>query len=195
MKRLLLNVLTALCLLLTIATLTLWALSHWTIGAISYSAPRQVGIDVIDRAYGIYDEPGVLGFCRSEYTHGDISAEEIPSLLNDRGWTSFAVPASDVANDTVNQRFFDDWTHWRFYTLGIYDYLSGGEEKIIVKLPMALIVAFFSIVPLWKAHRMRRNYKRRNDQLCSHCGYDLRASPERCPECGTVHLAKTIISK
>jgi rubrerythrin len=32
----------------------------------------------------------------------------------------------------------------------------------------------------------RRDHRRRADARCIACGYDLRGSPNRCPECGAV---------
>jgi predicted amidophosphoribosyltransferase len=45
-------------------------------------------------------------------------------------------------------------------------------------------VALFAAPPALAVIRWRRRLKRDARGLCRGCGYDLRASPGRCPECG-----------
>jgi hypothetical protein len=58
---------------------------------------------------------------------------------------------------------------------------SGYSEGMIVPwLPLIL----FGILPsIWLVKLWRR--KKRPPGTCASCGYDLRASKDRCPECGT----------
>jgi hypothetical protein len=64
----------------------------------------------------------------------------------------------------------------------------GGRTRAwFVGVPFALPMALLILVPLWGLACLWRRMRQRQrvvKGLCVKCGYDLRATPERCPECG-----------
>ena len=51
-------------------------------------------------------------------------------------------------------------------------------------VPDWFLLALVAAPLCWGAARRHRRRSRRGAGLCPACGYDLRASPGRCPECG-----------
>jgi hypothetical protein len=51
-------------------------------------------------------------------------------------------------------------------------------------IPYWFWVAASAVLPSWWVIRRRRARGRRAAGCCPACGYDLRATPDRCPECG-----------
>ena len=60
---------------------------------------------------------------------------------------------------------------------------------VLYALPVLIISALLVAIPIGAAHALNdrgraRAADRRARGLCPICAYDLRASPDRCPECG-----------
>lgn len=63
------------------------------------------------------------------------------------------------------------------------------QEAIV---PWGWIALVASLAPAtWALARVRRWARGLGAGYCPHCGYDLRASPERCPECGKAAAANS----
>ena len=65
------------------------------------------------------------------------------------------------------------------------DWIRGGE----VALPYWGIIGLAMLPTVPFAARYFRLRRRRRGGLCLTCGYDLRESKERCPECGTMVMS------
>jgi hypothetical protein len=74
---------------------------------------------------------------------------------------------------------------------------AGRDGQYITHLVLpcwALFVLTAALPSIAVTFALRRR-RRRSSNLCSTCGYDLRASPGRCPECGMVPATATPASK
>jgi hypothetical protein len=89
---------------------------------------------------------------------------------------------------------------WGFgFVRGAYDFLKAGEQSsgfpvspmVGVHVPWWIIGLLSSILPMQflMKHRLRSHRSRRC--CCIGCGYDLRASTDRCPECGRLVASTT----
>ena len=67
--------------------------------------------------------------------------------------------------------------------------MSRGLASAWATLPYPTLLALLLVAPVVKLARAamdrRRRQWRKSHGLCPECAYDLRASQERCPECGT----------
>jgi hypothetical protein len=179
MTRRLLNLLTALSLLLCIAVLALWVRSYWARDQWSYRWREVQGDNDSFGAHGLTSLGGQVWigywwqdnrYLRRSHEGLSVEAWRIGSVQQQG--SQFSPPAG------VDSRAWRLGFGWSWYTHG-----TDAERAVIVPHWLLLAVSAAPAAAI-VARRRRTQSLRRPAASCVHCGYDLRATPDKCPECG-----------
>jgi hypothetical protein len=115
-------------------------------------------------------------------------------IFFDYSWASTAELAFPVESGVAiscqpvtDPSFVIRWSHAGFFafTAETYPGRQGTSSFAEAGVPYWFLVALCLIAIAWGHFRRRRQRLAKAHQFCVKCGYDLRASSERCPECGT----------
>jgi hypothetical protein len=168
-KRRLFTILSALSLLLFVAVLVLWVRSYWRFDSVSRSRAAHF--------LSFRSESGYVHLSSAQY-HRDFD-------LFSWGWQYESHPAylpyEHGEEPTKWERLAG--IHWRRRAEAGF---VSERDVWIAHRNVAVVLAISPLIMLWRASRRRR---RSPNELCPACNYDLRATPDRCPECGLVPAA------
>jgi hypothetical protein len=174
---------TGLSVLLFIATAVLWARSRWMIDEVSVSTAPKVRCEVasIDGALRVMriesvDEPTPATFT---------SVKRDPAC--DRDWNLSAIQQIGTIRATETGR-----AGFKAQTGGIWSDQFSVQAYRAYSAPLWAFCVLFSLFPAIRLTLWLRRRRRVGENGCPNCGYDLRATPQRCPECGKAVAGKSM---
>lgn len=160
----LLNVCSTLSLLLFVGVCAMWVRSHHTADAYE-AATTRVG--------------SVVGGVVILHTYTGAPAE---SGYHSRPADEVAFGLAFVGVGQVPERKVE---FAGFAYVRLSDPLATRLDDWLLFIPYWAIAAPLALLPAWWALTYRRRRERLRQGHCRRCGYDLRGTPHRCPECGT----------
>jgi hypothetical protein len=179
-RRRLFNFLTALSLLLCVSAVVLWVRSYSYFEQVRYGrAPFAIRLE------------SQSGICKADWTtqwpglsYGLATQDKaVRPVDRERGSGYFLAECSARVGSFGYGRTTQ--------AVGFPRQAATPTTFTIVTAPHWGLVLTAAVLPaLWVVHR-HRSRNRPHAGLCRACGYDLRATPGRCPECGTVTAAAT----
>jgi len=167
----LLNLAAGVSLLLAVAIVVLWVRSYWLVEGIHriWHSSAEMRDWTVGSRYG-----------RFHFINQRIPDKRPP-----------IAPRYEYSDATQYNLPYPHASHWFPFPPVGFQYLPGPPSSNIRELTIAYWLLLLPTLPLpliaIVLHRRRRH--RETNNLCPTCGYDLRATPDRCPECGAVPAA------
>jgi hypothetical protein len=193
-RRRLFNALAAVSLVFFLALAALAIRTFWALDAVQWERPtastgvRWLTLGTLHRGrVGAYWVSAQQADLFGRWQHRAASSSDHPSL------TYHHAPSTSTADMNLSDPNLSPYT--RFAHGGIYyvDFsMPGIGNSGIVLLPVWWPLLLTSLLPVWWLRRKMRDRRRVQHTICRVCGYDLRATPARCPECGTVAAAHAV---
>ena len=189
MKRRLFTILSALSLLLFVAVVVAWVWSGWVAEILGYQSSSWTAdlTRMYVRNYGIELANGRLGVFYDWYDTV-VEAEHRVQGKWQGGWMRLSHDDRHMLGLTRGTSRLGFHAHLN--THGAYGpYMAGGTTYLAA--PFWMVSAALIILPTARLCWWRKRRSRRGTGVCYSCGYDLRATPDRCPECGTAVTAES----
>lgn len=185
MRRRQLNLLTVLSLLLFVATAALWVRSLWVYDTAQWFV-GQDGSVVTLAAFEAHD--GAVGLWATSITlppGATVTENHGLGELFVPGWRAENLP--DALPAQWKENLLPEWTH-QAGTLGGHGAIPVEAWGLLVPYWLPALISL--LLPAFSLAAAVRRRRRRRRGCCARCGYDLRGSPDRCPECGTISPIK-----
>jgi hypothetical protein len=175
--RILLNAATVVSLVLFLAIVGIWLRSYWTCDRVLWRGAIVPDADADRPGFLIRVNRGRVSF----YWDGPIAAYPY-SYTEERSWTHEA-PSLD--KPPSGKRWWN-WLGVHYFNFSNRGFAMSGELLMVHLALPASVSALAPIARIAVRRLRRRNGRRGSSAGCVVCGYDLRATPDRCPECGAV---------
>lgn len=90
--------------------------------------------------------------------------------------------------ESRQQGSWGSFTRYEFLGFGFISAYESDRQILSKKwkIPLAPILLITAVFPTVFLAKQRQHRIRLRKGLCTSCGYDLRSSPDRCPECGAL---------
>jgi hypothetical protein len=167
------NLLAAASLALCVAMVAAWARSYRVADALYWIARTRQSV------VGFDNTRGQVVFARFWVISG-------PDPLGTAGLHHDVLPPDDLHSSAGHVDL--DWQFLGFFVKATRSRqnVSGPSvvRDLIIAVPTWFPVLILTLPPAIWLKRLRARY--RQFGRCTQCGYDLRATPERCPECRTI---------
>ena len=183
MMRHLFNLVVAVSLLLMLTATTIWVRSDGRDESINYSS--RLRHDLSQTQDMLVSRYGSLVYARARVTHSAAPAR----LTFDPGFFVQTDDATHYAD--LREQFRHGGAEWMGFGLHCYTSVTPATGPWQRQHTYhAVLVPYWAVTLLLLLPPSCRFYcgwrrRRTVPGACSACGYDLRATPERCPECGT----------